>query len=62
MRANKVDVYDAVRIVDFDDQAILATRQIEDRTAFLEDARVAKIRLHIRRRRPIRADSMPIPR
>ena len=58
MRADEADVDDAVRVVDFDDQAILVTRQIEDCAAFLEDARVAEIRLHIRRRRPIRAGGM----
>ena len=60
VRADKVDVYDAIRIVDPGHEPVPVARKIEDDQTVAQDAGSADVGLQIGRRRPVRGERQPI--
>ncbi len=60
MRADEPDINNAIRIIDPHHNAILVTGDVEHRATVVENARVADVSLHVRRRRPIGSSNLPV--
>ena len=61
VRADEPDIDDAIRIIDPHHDAILVAGDVEHRATVVENARVADVSLHVRRRRPIGSSNLPVP-